>query len=77
MLTPSGNWIAPTPIPDQSLESREVKLKGEEKDLFLKFVRKLLRWLPEDRASAEDLYQDDFLNGFVRHEGHVAGQAER
>ncbi|QPG96452.1 hypothetical protein C2857_004238 [Epichloe festucae Fl1] len=72
-----GNWIASTPIPAQSLESREIKLEGEEKELFLKFVRKVLRWLPEDRASAEDLYQNEFLNGFIRHEGHVAGEGDR
>lgn len=28
------------------------------------------------RASAEDLYQDEFLNGFIRHEGNVAGEGD-
>ncbi|KFG79145.1 protein kinase-like protein [Metarhizium anisopliae] len=69
-----GNWIASTPIPDQSLESRETKLEGKEKQLFLTFVRKVLCWLPEDRTSADGLYNDEFLNGYIRHEGHVAAE---
>ncbi|KID95432.1 protein kinase-like protein, partial [Metarhizium majus ARSEF 297] len=69
-----GNWIASTPIPDQSLESRETRLEGKEKQLFLTFVRKVLCWLPEDRTSADELYDDEFLNGYIRHEGHVAAE---
>ncbi|KAK1990263.1 kinase-like protein [Colletotrichum falcatum] len=57
-----GNWIAATSIPDQSFESREIRLKGEEKELLVAFVRKVLRWLPEDRPTAEDLFKDEFLN---------------
>ncbi|KAF1739729.1 Serine/threonine-protein kinase SRPK [Beauveria bassiana] len=56
-----GNWIAATPIPAQSLESREKRLNGEDKALMLQFVRKILRWLPEDRSSAQDLFEDKFL----------------
>lgn len=58
----TGNWIAATPIPSQSIESRETRLKGREKELFLAFIRKILRWLPEDRPTAEDLFEDEFLN---------------
>ncbi|KAK1953675.1 protein kinase [Colletotrichum sublineola] len=57
-----GNWIAATRIPNQSFESREIRLKGEEKELLVAFVRKVLRWLPEDRPTAEDLFNDKFLN---------------
>jgi len=56
-----GNWIASTPIPDQSIWTREGKLNGEEKEMFIKFAQRLLRWLPEERASATDLLWDDFL----------------
>jgi hypothetical protein len=56
-----GNWIAATTIPDQSFESRETRLDGEDKDLLLKLVRKLLQWLPEERPSAQDLFLDEFL----------------
>ncbi|KAL2754336.1 hypothetical protein ACRALDRAFT_1063202 [Sodiomyces alcalophilus JCM 7366] len=67
-----GNWIASTPIPDQSLESRETRLEGEEKQQLLAFVRKVLCWLPEDRKSACQLYDDEFLKSYKRHEGDAA-----
>ncbi|KAL2757273.1 hypothetical protein ACRALDRAFT_2039739 [Sodiomyces alcalophilus JCM 7366] len=57
-----GNWIAATPIPDQTIESRERRLEGKEKELLIAFVRKILRWHPEDRPTAEDLYPDGFLH---------------
>lgn len=47
--------------PNQSLESREKQFKGEEKELLLAFVRKIMCWLPEDRPTAEDLFDDSFL----------------
>ncbi|OAA68199.1 protein kinase [Niveomyces insectorum RCEF 264] len=57
-----GNWIAATPIPEQTLETRETRLAGEDKALLVALARKLLRWLPEDRPAAEDLLDDAFLN---------------
>jgi hypothetical protein len=59
----TGNWIATTPIPDQSLESRETRIEGRDQENLLAFARKLLRWLPEERASAGELLaqDDDFL----------------
>ncbi|KAJ4328613.1 hypothetical protein N0V84_000972 [Fusarium piperis] len=60
-----GQWIAATPIPDQTLESRESRLEGEEKKLLLALVRKILRWLPEERPCAETLIEEDeFLNQY-------------
>jgi hypothetical protein len=56
-----SNWIATTAVPNQSFESRETRLDGEDKELLLKLVRKLLRWLPEERLSVQDLFSDDFL----------------
>ncbi|KAI0467315.1 kinase-like domain-containing protein [Xylaria cf. heliscus] len=56
-----GNWIAATAIPDQSLETREERLEGEDKVLLLTLVRKILRWLPEDRPTAQDLFVDEFI----------------
>lgn len=61
-LTKQGNWIAETPIPDQTLESRETRLSGGDKQLLLALARKIFRWLPEDRPSAQDLYKDGFLS---------------
>lgn len=63
LLKLSGKWIAATPIPDQTLESRETRLEGSDKRLLLAFVRKILRWLPEERPCAETLIEEDeFLN---------------
>jgi len=56
-----GNWIGLTPIPDQILETRERRLEGKDKALLLALARKILRWLPEERPSAEDLFEDEFL----------------
>ncbi|KIV97852.1 hypothetical protein PV10_01557 [Exophiala mesophila] len=61
----SGNWIAPTPIPDQTLEIREKRHVGREKELLLALARKILRWLPEDRPSAEELFEDEYLKQSV------------
>ena len=56
-----GNWIAPRPIPDQTLESREVRLQVKDKELLLALMRKILRWLPEERPSAGELFEDGFI----------------
>ncbi|KAI1169967.1 kinase-like domain-containing protein [Nemania sp. FL0916] len=56
-----GNWIAATPIPQQSLESREKRLEGKDQELLLRFVRKILCWLPDDRPAAQDIFEDEFL----------------
>ncbi|KAJ5577537.1 protein kinase [Penicillium hispanicum] len=43
-----GNWISDTEIPSPTLEKLEGNLQGEHQHLFLKFLRKMLRWRPED-----------------------------
>ncbi|TIA38477.1 protein kinase [Aureobasidium pullulans] len=62
-----GTWIAETPIPSQTLESREIRLQGRDQELLLGLMRKILCWLPEDRPSAEDLYNDGFIYQFVEY----------
>ncbi|KAI0409346.1 kinase-like domain-containing protein [Xylaria palmicola] len=57
----NGNWIAETPLPDQSFETREKRLDGEDQALLLALVRKILRWVPEDRPAAQDLFTDEFI----------------
>lgn len=47
-------------------------MEGEEKQQLLDFVRKVLCWLPEDRKSADELYDDVFVNGYERHESDTA-----
>ncbi|KAK2804420.1 hypothetical protein FQN51_002062 [Onygenales sp. PD_10] len=46
----------PTP-----LEDRETSLEGEEKEQFLRLVRKMLQWEPEKRSSAKELEKDEWL----------------
>jgi serine/threonine-protein kinase SRPK3 len=54
------------PIPqDTSLEKSEEYLEGENKVLFMKFMRSMLQWRPEDRKSAGELFEDPWLNGKV------------
>lgn len=54
-----------TPIPNQTLETREMCLKGRHRGLLLALVRKILKWLPEERAPAQDLFEDDFFVQFM------------
>ncbi|PYH50065.1 CMGC/CLK protein kinase [Aspergillus saccharolyticus JOP 1030-1] len=56
-----GNWKGSLPIPHQSLDSRIQHFHGAEKRLFLNFLRRIFRWLPEERPSAEELAHDEFL----------------
>ncbi|KAI9733436.1 MAG: hypothetical protein M1834_003520 [Cirrosporium novae-zelandiae] len=56
-----GNWKGSIPIPDQSFESRERLLNDDDQALFLRFMRRTLRWIPEERPVAEELAFDDFL----------------
>ncbi|KAJ3514707.1 hypothetical protein NLJ89_g2229 [Agrocybe chaxingu] len=56
-----GNWKAPIQIPDTSLEEAENRLEGEDKIHFLKFIRRMLKWKPEERSSACELLEDDWL----------------
>ncbi|KZF20989.1 kinase domain-containing protein [Xylona heveae TC161] len=56
-----GNWKGTIAIPEQSLETREGQLSGEDKKLFLAFLRRILRWIPNERPTAEELAYDDFL----------------
>ncbi|KAJ0415775.1 protein kinase [Aspergillus carlsbadensis] len=56
-----GGWISATEIPNISLESLEANLQGEDQASFLRFIRKMLQWRPEDRASAKELLSDPWL----------------
>ncbi|OJJ42004.1 hypothetical protein ASPZODRAFT_137574 [Penicilliopsis zonata CBS 506.65] len=57
----NGNWKGAVPIPDYDLHTLEERLEGDEKDDFLRFLRRMLCWLPEERASAKDLLFDPWL----------------
>ncbi|KAG0645023.1 Serine threonine-kinase SRPK [Hyphodiscus hymeniophilus] len=56
-----GNWKGSVPIPDQSFETREQWLHGEDRALFVQFLRRMLCWMPEERPIAEELAFDEFL----------------
>ena len=45
-----------------TLEDTVTEMDGEEKTKFLKFVTRMLVWLPEDRATAKELLSDPWLN---------------
>ncbi|KAF5120348.1 Serine/threonine-protein kinase SRPK [Metarhizium anisopliae] len=57
----SGNWLGSIPIPTTSFEERVTHLEGQDKQLMLSFARRALRWLPEERPTAEELAFDDWL----------------
>ncbi|KAL4780272.1 kinase-like domain-containing protein [Aspergillus varians] len=55
-----GEWLGLAPIPyARTMEALETKL--EDKSGFLRFIRRALTWLPEDRPSAQELLQDPWL----------------
>lgn len=49
-------------IPEISLEKLETRLGGNDKVLFLAFVRKMLKWDPAERPSAKELVYDEWLS---------------
>ena len=57
----AGDWKGSIPIPEQSLETRELQFSWQDKELFLHFLRRVFRWLPEERPTAEELAYDEFL----------------
>jgi hypothetical protein len=60
-LTLPGNFTPDVEIQHTSLEKEEDNLEGEEKAAFLRFLRKMVQWVPEDRRSAEELIRDPWL----------------
>ncbi|OBT68602.1 hypothetical protein VE03_01828 [Pseudogymnoascus sp. 23342-1-I1] len=60
---PNGTWIASgeAAVPLLSLNTLEKRLSGEEKRLFIQFMRSMLKWLPEERTTAKQLLQDPWL----------------
>ncbi|KAL1847409.1 hypothetical protein VTK73DRAFT_10348 [Phialemonium thermophilum] len=58
-----GRWIADVPIPQgTSLEASEENLAGENKREFLRFMRGMLQWRPEDRKTARQLLEEPWIN---------------
>ena len=40
---------------------REKRFSDNDQELFLQLIRKILRWLPEERPAAAELFNDDFI----------------
>lgn len=58
-----GKWLGGLKLKDAStLQVSEQRLEGKEKKLFLYFMLKMLRLLPEKRATAQQLLDDPWLN---------------
>lgn len=50
------------PAEDFTFESRTMSLQGEDKRGFIEFAQRVLKWLPEERATAKELYEDPWLS---------------
>ncbi|KAH7049463.1 kinase-like domain-containing protein [Macrophomina phaseolina] len=62
----AGDFCAGIPIPESTpLEYRETSLGGEDRkedrDCFLRFMRRMLQWEPEERSSAGELAEDEWI----------------
>ena len=59
-----GDWIAEIDIPHGlTLEMSKENLDGEKKEEFLRFVRCMLQWRPEDRWTAKELLGHPWMRG--------------
>ncbi|PGH12244.1 hypothetical protein AJ79_04424 [Helicocarpus griseus UAMH5409] len=61
----TGKWAPnePVGIPGGcTLEDAEVYLTEKERELFLQFIRSMLKWLPEERKTAAESLQDPWLS---------------
>lgn len=45
----------------RTLESRESRLQGKDKELLLSLVQTIRRWLLDNRPSAQDVFENEFL----------------
>ncbi|KAE8419562.1 U4/U6 small nuclear ribonucleo protein PRP4 [Aspergillus pseudocaelatus] len=57
----AGDWKGLTPIPDKTLEGLAVNIKGEDKEGFLRWLRRALQWNPDDRPTALELLYDEWM----------------
>ncbi|KAJ5209217.1 hypothetical protein N7449_003596 [Penicillium cf. viridicatum] len=62
-FTKDGKWKNQINVPGgMSLENSEERLSGGNKEMFLKFMRGMLQWRPEDRKTAKQLLKDPWLD---------------
>ncbi|WEW61826.1 hypothetical protein PRK78_007322 [Emydomyces testavorans] len=56
-----GSWKGVVPLPDITLEGLGSEIAGKDTKGFLRWLRRILCWLPEDRATTEELLFDPWL----------------
>ncbi|QMW38800.1 hypothetical protein G4B11_002036 [Aspergillus flavus] len=56
-----GKWKNLVPVPDRTLEKLAVNIQGEDVEGFLRWLRLVLQWNPEDRPTALELLMDPWL----------------
>ncbi|KAE8443134.1 hypothetical protein EG329_002303 [Mollisiaceae sp. DMI_Dod_QoI] len=62
-FTEDNQWKAEVETPQNtSLEKSEEYLDGENKEMFLRFMRGVLQWRPVHRKTARELLEDPWLN---------------
>ncbi|GLA91415.1 hypothetical protein AtubIFM61612_006265 [Aspergillus tubingensis] len=63
LFSAQGTFKFPELIPSEGFNFSNMTpfLHGEDKRLFIGFVRRMLRWEPECRSSAKELYDDPWL----------------
>ncbi|KAH9822018.1 protein kinase [Teratosphaeria destructans] len=71
-----GTWNNAAPVPDTNLEQMDQRLEGEEKARFLEFMRKMLRWDPEERHDCDALYWDEWLLADLIESGEVVREGQ-
>ncbi|KAI1944785.1 hypothetical protein LOZ62_004063, partial [Ophidiomyces ophidiicola] len=58
----TGTWISEPSIPKASFEDFVTTIPpGDEKKMFLRFIRRMLTWDPEVRATSFEIFNDDWL----------------
>ena len=58
----SGNFRYPDLVPRNfTFENSLQEIQGEDKNLFVDFAKKMITWLPKDRATAQELLLHPWL----------------
>lgn len=73
-----GVFKHPDLIPDEmfTLSNSTPMLEGQERALFINFAKRMLTWLPEQRATAKELLDDPWLKSVGRHRAAGFGYLE-
>ncbi|OAQ65341.1 CMGC/DYRK protein kinase [Pochonia chlamydosporia 170] len=59
---PNGDLKQPELVPDNfDLKNTVSSISGQEKDKFLEFARRMIKWDPEERSTAKELLKDPWL----------------